>query len=170
VVASDGREQHEARGTFVQTSSSPVVEPPLSVRMDPSIVRVRDGAVGHATVLVDNRAGTRPRWVDVSADDDEGVVRFSPSTDRVELPAGQVESVHLSMSAPRPDAGQTCTRLVTVAVWDGETVVESAGSLVQVVSDRRPVARAVLTVLGAVAMRLGAALRSGAGRGRGGTR
>lgn len=158
VVASDGREHYEARGTFVQTSSAPVVDPPLSVRMDPSVVRVRDGAVGHATVLVDNRAGTRPRWVDLSADDDEGVVRFSPSTDRVEVPAGQVESVHLSMSAPRPDAGQTCTRLVTVAVWDGETVVEAAGSLVQVASDRRPVARAVLTVLGAVAMLLGSVL------------
>ncbi|WP_134773306.1 zinc ribbon domain-containing protein [Ornithinimicrobium flavum] len=158
VVAVDGRSEYEARATFVQTSSAPVVDPPVSVRLDPSVVRVKDGAVGHATVVLDNRAGTRPQWVELSVDDDEGVVRFSLSADRVEVPPGRTEGVHLTMTAPRPDVGQTCTRLVTVAVWNGETVREADGTFEQAGSDRRPVIRAVLTVLGAVAMVLGSVL------------
>jgi hypothetical protein len=60
------------------------------------------------------------------------------------------------MHAARPEAGTTYTRPLTVSAWNGVEVTEAQGSFVQSSSDRRPMARAALTVLGGAAMIFGA--------------
>jgi hypothetical protein len=155
VVASDGRQEHEVRGTFLQASTPPVIDPPVSLRLDPSVVKVQNSSSGHTTVVIDNRRGSRPQQVAISADDDEGAVRFSLSPERLEVPAGRAAKARITMHAARPEAGTTYTRPLTVSAWNGVEVTEAQGSFVQSSSDRRPMARAALTALGSATIVLG---------------
>lgn len=155
VTASDGRQEHEVSGTFIQASAPTVVDPLVSLRLDPSVVRLENASSGQTTVIVDNRRGSRPQRVTLSADDAESVVRFTISPDRLEVPARQVVTARVTMRADRPDGGEQVTRDITLSAWNGEDLVEARGSLVQISSDRRPLARAVLTILGGAAIVLG---------------
>lgn len=158
VVASDGLHEHQVRGTFIQASTPPVDDPPVSLRLDPSVVKVQNSSFGHTTLIVDNRRSSTPQQVTISADDDEGAVRFSISPERLDVPAGRTATARIKMHAERPEAGDTCTRPLTVSAWNGEEAVETEGSFVQVSSEWRPIARAVLTLLGSAAMLLGTLL------------
>lgn len=155
VTAYDGHQEHQVRGSFVQSASATIEDPPVAVRLDPSTVKVQNTSVGHSSVILDNRRGTRPQVVSLAADDDEGVVEFTVSPDRVEVPAGESALVRVTMRAARPDGGQEAVRHVRVTAWNGEDVSEAQGRFVQSSSDRRPMARAALTTLGSAAMVLG---------------
>lgn len=59
------------------------------------------------------------------------------------------------MRAARPDGGSEVNRPVTVSAWDGQTMVQARGAFVQSTSDRRPLARVLLTLVGALMMVVG---------------
>jgi len=158
ITASDGERDIEASGTFVQTSSPPPPDEPLILRLDPSIVRVRNSGSGALTVIADNRGGGRPRRAYFAGHDPERVVRFDFAPEFLDLAPGQVGSVRGRIWAPRPDGGQESTRPYSVVASDGERDVEAAGSFVQESSDRRPLWRIVLTLLGGLMMIGGALL------------
>jgi hypothetical protein len=156
VVASDGRREFEVTGTFVQLSSPPVVDPPVLLSLNPSVVRVRNASSGRTVAVADNRRGSRPHRLTISAADDENAVRFVVEPSELVVPAGQVATARIGMHAPRPDGGREVNRPLTVSAWDGVTMAQAKGAFVQSASDRRPLARVLLTVLGALMMIIGA--------------
>ncbi|GAA1135876.1 zinc ribbon domain-containing protein [Ornithinicoccus hortensis] len=158
VTASDGYRQHHATATFLQSAAATVVDPPVTVRLDPRTVQVVNTSAGATSVVLDNRRGTRSQRVTLSAADDEGAVRFTISPTQLEVPAGLTATARLTMRAPRPDGGSEHAREITVTAWSGQDSVEARGRFVQTSPDRRPLTRATLTVLGSSGIAVGTAL------------
>ncbi len=158
VSASDGAKEVEADGTFVQSTSPPAPDEPMTVRLEPSIVRVRNSGTGVTTVYADNRGGSRPRQVRFAGHDPERVVRFAFAPPAIDLAPGQVGVTQVQISAPRPDGGEEITREFSVVASDGNRDTEASGSFAQESSDRRPMWRILLTVLGGLLMIAGAFL------------
>jgi hypothetical protein len=155
VAASDGAKEVETDGTFIQSTSPPPPDEPMTIRLEPSVLRTRNRRNASATVVADNRGGSRPRRVQFRGHDPERAVRFSFNPPVLDLAPGQSGAVRVEISAPRPDGGEEVTRPFTVAATDGSKETEATGSFVQESSDWRPVWRAILTVLGAVLMIVG---------------
>ena len=105
-----------------------------------------------ATVYADNRGGSRPRRVQFGGHDPERVVRFAFNPPVIDLAPGQAARSRCRSSRPRPDGGEEVTRPFTVVASDGARDTEATGSFVQESSDRRPLWRILLTVLGAILM------------------
>jgi hypothetical protein len=158
VVAADGDREQEVPGTFVQATSPPPPDEPMTVRLEPPVARVRNAGTGTLTVVADNRGGGRHRQVTLSGFDAEGVVRFSFVPAVLQIPPGQWASASVQMSAPRPEPGEQASRSITVVASDGERDAQATGSLVQESSDRRPIWRVVLTLLGGAMMIIGSLL------------
>ncbi|MEP6561838.1 MAG: hypothetical protein ABJD68_12300 [Nakamurella sp.] len=158
ISASDGAKEVEADGTFIQSASPPLPDEPLTVRLDPSVVRVRNRSAAGATVFADNRRGSRPRRVQLGGHDPERVIRFDFTPPVLELAPGQLGSATLRISAPRPDGGEEVNRPFTVVASDGQRDADVTGNFVQLSSDRRPMWRVLLTVLGGLMMIAGAFL------------
>ena len=51
VSASDGAKEVETDGTFIQSTSPPPPDEPMTMRLEPSVVRVRNSGTGIATVV-----------------------------------------------------------------------------------------------------------------------
>lgn len=152
LTASDGERDIDTSGTFVQTTTPPPPDQPLVLRLDPSVVRVRNRGTGALAAVADNRGGGRPRRVYFTGHDPERVIRFAFTPAFLDLAPGQVGSAQARISAPRPDGGAESTRPFTVVASDGERDTEASGSFVQEQADRRPMWRILLTVLGGLMM------------------
>jgi hypothetical protein len=152
VAASDGAKEVETDGTFIQATSALPPDEPMTVRLDPSVVRVRNSSSGSCIVHADNRGGSRPRRVQFAGHDPERVVRFAFDPPVLDLAPGQIGAARVEISAPRPDGGEQLNRPFTIVASDGAREAETTGSFVQESSDRRPLWRVLLTVLGALLM------------------
>ena len=151
VSASDGAKEVEADGTFVQFTSPPPPDEPLMLRVDPSLVRVRNSGGGSATVFADNRGGSRHRRVQFAGTDPERVMRFAFEPPVIDLGAGAGRRGAVAgqrTAAGRRRAGQSS---VQRAGLGRRTDTEATGSFVQESSDWRPLWRVLLTVIGASA-------------------
>lgn len=156
VSAADGPRTVEAAGTFVQASSPATVDVPMALRLEPSLIRVRDRASGEARLVADNRGGSRPLRVSLAGRDPERIVAFSFTPAILDIPAWGTAAAQVRIHAPRPDGGQEATRHIAVSAWDGQRAAEATGNFVQTSSDRRPIARILLTLFGGLAMLVGA--------------
>ena len=152
VSASDGAKEVETDGTFIQSTSALPPDEPMTIRLEPSVVRVRNSGSGSTVVQVDNRGGSRPRRIQFGGHDPERVVRFTFDPPVLDLAPGQVGGARVNISAPRPDGGEQSNRPFTVVASDGSRETESTGSFVQESSDWRPLWRILLTVVGALLM------------------
>lgn len=177
------------------------IDVPITLRLKPSLLRVRDCETGQLQLVADNRRSNRPLRVFFAGQDPERVVRFTFSPPALDVPAGHITSAHVRVDAPHPEPGKEATRQLTVSAsdgqraveasatfvqtssppvvdvpvklqlgpslirvrdrgsgWspDGQRVAEAAGTFVPTSSDRRPIARVLLTLLGGLAMILGA--------------
>jgi hypothetical protein len=135
----------------------------LALWLDPTVLRLGGRRSGTVTAMVDNRRGAQPVVVSLRGDDPENslVFTFSPATVRVE--PGTVGYVRVTVRAPRALPGREVTRPLTIVASDGRTDTRVDGSVIQLASSRRGLARVLLTVLGGLSMVLGALLpfRSG---------
>jgi hypothetical protein len=130
VSASDGHRTSTGTATFVQTSSpSPMGS--LVLRLEPSVLRVRDGDGGSGQLVVDNRRGRSGVRISLEGSDPERAIDFGFSPPVVEIAAGQSQVVAVELRVQRPDPGQELTRPFTVTAGDGHQSVEATGSLVQ---------------------------------------
>lgn len=154
-AGADGSTEQEVEGTFTQATSPPPPDEPMTIRLEPSVLRTRNRRSASATVFADNRGGSRPRRVQFRGHDPERVVRFSFNPPVIDLAPGQSGAVRVDISAPRPDGGEEVTRPFTVAATDGAKETEATGSFVQESMDWRPVWRVLLTLLGAALMIVG---------------
>lgn len=157
LTASDDRREARVQVSVVHTaSSSPMTT--LRVQLDPSVLRLGTGRRGSTTVVVDNRSGRQPARVWLQGDDPENALGFTFTPAELTVGPGQQLTGRVGVLAPRALAGREISRPMTVAATDGRTTVAATGTLVQVAGDRRPWARVVLTLVGAVAMIAGAML------------
>ena len=106
-------------------------------------------------MIVDNGQGRAPIRVWLRGDDPENVLAFTFTPAQVEIPAGQSVISRMTFSGPRAPGGREITRSFTVAATDGRSAVTTTGSIIQSAGDRRPWARVLLTLGGAVAILLG---------------
>ena len=129
VTANDGRSEVEAVATFIQVSAAEV---PMSLRVEPSLVRVRDGAAGQLDISIDNRRGSRTRRVFLGGRDSERVVHFAFSPPSIDVLSGEVGRARLKIEAPPPPPGQESTRTITVlASSEGLADLEAPATFVQ---------------------------------------
>jgi hypothetical protein len=156
VTASDGYTSVDASGSLVQISSRAAIES-LGVRLDPSVLRL-SGRRGVLRAMIDNRNGAQPVRVAMRGDDPENIVHFTFAPAMIDVPAGQVGSTTVTFTAPRAPAGQQVTRPFAIMASDGRAEVQADGSLIQSSAERRPFARVLLTLLGGLAMIIGAFL------------
>jgi hypothetical protein len=155
VTASDGQTTVEASGSLLQESSRAAIEL-LSVRLDPSVLRLPNRSEGRLAATVDNRNGTQPIRVSLRGDDPENAIRFAFAPAVLDVPAGQLATSVVRVRASRPPGGAEVTRPFMIVATDGRSEAQANGSMVQSSSSRRPVARALFTLLGGLAMIVGA--------------
>ncbi len=162
VSAGDGVHAVDASGSLVQTSSRAAIEL-LAVHLDPSVVRMPNRRRGALSAVVDNRQGAQGIRVSLRGDDPENAVgfRFVPSV--LDVAPGAVARSQVRIEARRPAGGQELRRPFTISASDGRSGATAEGSLIQSSSERRPLIRVLLTLLGGLAMIVGAMLpvRSG---------
>ena len=157
LVASDGQRMARTPVTLRQSASvSPMTT--LAVRLDPSVVRLSNRRRGSSAVVVDNGQGRAPIRVWLRGDDPENVLAFTFTPAEVDIPAGQSVTSRMTFSGPRAPSGREITRSFTVAATDGRSAATNTGSIIQSAGDRRPWARVLLTIGGAVAILLGVML------------
>lgn len=157
VLAVSGAQELTVNAGFTQVASAIVVDPPIGVRLDPSVVHA-SRRTGLSHILLDNRRGTRPQRVHLEVRDVENVVQFTIAPQDLEVPAGQYAMAQVSMQAPRPEAGEEVTRSLIVTAWNGRDTVEAQGQLVQATPQRKPFLRVLLTLLGSLGMIFGSIL------------
>jgi hypothetical protein len=97
------------------------------------------------------------RQFTVTASDGYTTVDTSGSLVQASSPAATA-----TVAAPRPESGQQVERPFTIVASDGESEAQAQDSLIKSSAERGPLARLLLTLLGALAMILGVLLPWGA--------
>lgn len=154
LTAGDGASTVETTGSLVQATSRSAIET-LAVRLDPSVLRLANRRRGRLRAVVDNRGGAQPVRVSLQGDDPENIVRFGFAPGVLDVAPGRLATAVVTVSAPRPSGGLEVTRPISVTATDGRSEVQAEGSVIQSVADRRPLARVLFTLLGALAMIVG---------------
>ena len=157
VTAGDGRQSVSASGSLVQASSRSAMEV-LALRLDPSVLRLANHRRGRMTAVVDNRQGAQSVRVSLRGDDPENSVHFTFSPPVLDVAAGSQGAAAVTVNAPRVPGGREASRPFAIVASDGRSEVQAQGSLMQSASDPRPVWRVLLTLLGGLALILGAFL------------
>jgi hypothetical protein len=164
VSASNGEAAVEASGSLVQAASRSAMET-LVVQLDPAVLRLGTRRHGVLAAVVDNRRGAHAVRVALRGDDPENSLELSFSPDVLDVAPGGLARATVTIKAPGAVGGQETSRPFTVAASDGQSEVAAAGSLMQAAPERRPLARVLFTLLGALAMVLGGFLPFWSGRG-----
>ena len=109
----------------------PVIDAPVAVRAEPSLLRVRDKDTAGFTVVVDNARSNRFALVRFTGTDPELAVSFRFEPPMLEVAPGQTASVRVAATAPAPEPGQETTRPLTVTAHDGDRAVGTTITLQQ---------------------------------------
>jgi hypothetical protein len=157
----------------------PVVDVPVRLHAEPSVLRVRDRDSATCRVMVDNSGSNHPVHLRFTGSDPERAVGFHFEPAVLELGPAASGSVLVTLTATRPEPGQEITRPLTVSAVDRSRRAGTVITFIQAASaspmstldapieptvlrvqdaERRPVARLLLTLLGALAMILGVLL------------
>lgn len=107
----------------------------LQLRLEPSVVKVRDTPYGRTRLIADNRQGVRPVRATLAGSDPELAIGFRFSPPVLEVAAGQVASVTVDMSASLPEQGAEASRPFTVRVAAGERATEVPGTFAVAASE-----------------------------------
>lgn len=158
LTASDGRRSETTSLTFVQSTSAVTVEP-LGLRLEPSVLRLDGRRQGHLAAMVDNRRGSTPVLAYLEGDDPENRMTFAFKPAKVEVPAGSVASVQVTVRTPRTKPGEEVTMPMRILVSDGRNDTSAEGRVIRKTPSLSGQIRTAFTVLGALAMLTGAFLQ-----------
>jgi hypothetical protein len=86
----------------------------------------------------------------------ENAARFDFAANTLDIPPGQMATTKVTITVPRVSAEQEVTRPFNIVASDGRLEAQGHGTLIQSAASRRPLARLLLTVFGALAMIIGA--------------
>jgi P pilus assembly chaperone PapD len=113
------------------TLSVPVVDAPVSVRIEPSIARAKDVDITRLSVVVDNAAANRPATVRLAGSDPELAVAFHFDPAEITVGPGESARARLVTTSARPEPGRETTRSLTVSATEGRRRVDATALLVQ---------------------------------------
>jgi hypothetical protein len=157
LTAAVGSRAARTQVTLVHTASaSPMTT--LGLQLDPSVLRLGTRRQGVLTVVLDNRSGHQPVRVGLRGDDPENALRFTLTPPELTIGPGQVATGRVAITPPRAPVGRETSRPLTLTASDGRSTISAGGTILQTAGDRRPWARVVLTLAGALAMIIGAML------------
>ena len=130
---------------------------PLQIRLEPSVLRVRDRPDAQLNLIIDNRNGRHNRDIDLSGRDPEGVIQFWFSRPSVLVLAGQVSTIRVGVSAAQSPPEQETQRQFSLIAIEGSRETEAAaGTLIQFTSEAKTSRLALIlsaaAVLSAVAI------------------
>jgi P pilus assembly chaperone PapD len=154
VSATDGQASVDASGSLRMSSSRSAMET-LTLRLDPSVVRLDRRRRATLSALVDNRNGAQPVRVSLNGDDPENCIRFSFTPPMIDVESGRIGRVAVGVDAPRNTSGQEVTRSISVVATDGRTDVQASGTLQQAAAEKGPLARILFTLFGVAFMIVG---------------
>ncbi|MGW5151855.1 hypothetical protein [Rhodococcus koreensis] len=133
VVASDGTNESTVDGTFVQTTT-PAPITTAAIRLEPEQLNTRDQTHGRFRALVDNTRGSRTLSVRLGGADPERTVGFEFDVLTLDIPAGRVSRVGVTVSAALPASGETLSREITVIAGNRDGSVQARAAFTQVAS------------------------------------
>jgi hypothetical protein len=132
ICATEDDNSAEASVTVNQERST---ASPLRLRLEPSVVRIRDGEAAELTVVVDNRGQTPNRTVRLQGQDPERAVRFSFADSTIKVAGRQTTATKVRITAPPPPPGKEVSRTFSVVASYGADEVQATGTFVQATSD-----------------------------------
>ncbi len=119
VTAADGERVAETTVTLHQATTARTEDPPVTLDLEPSLVRARDATIALARLTVDNRRGRQWVQLRLSAADPERVVTVDFAHAEVRVPPGGTVQTEFRLQAPLPEAGTDVSRTVTLRASDG---------------------------------------------------
>jgi P pilus assembly chaperone PapD len=128
LAATDSTRTVSTNGTLVHATSAVVVDPPVGVQLQPSLLRVTNSSVGELTVVVDNGQGRLPAGVQLSGTDPELAIRFAFDPPTFTVPPGRSVSARGRLEAAPPTPGGECTRPFTITAAVGDRTASRTGS------------------------------------------
>ncbi len=134
VTAREAQRSVDVAGSFVQAASATVVDPPVHLRLEPAVVRLRDATSAEFLVQVDHRRGRQPARIQLLATDPERIMGFELQQPAMTVPAGAVAAVRIRIAAPPPEPGGEISRTFTVTAVSPDPQVADAsvtGTFVQ---------------------------------------
>ncbi|MFW0784692.1 zinc ribbon domain-containing protein [Gordonia sp. CPCC 206044] len=155
VLANDEVEEAETTGTLT-LSRSPAAITTAALRLHPSKISVRNTSTGHSRLIVDNAGSDQWLTVYLAGSDPEAAARVTVRPASVQVPPRQSVWAETTITANPPDAGESAERQLSFTATDGRGTVTCEGTFAQRTSDWMPVARVVLTLLGALVAAAGA--------------
>lgn len=130
VSAAEGDRRVETLVTLQQATS--VDDPPVTLEVVPSLVRVRDQEMGMAKVVADNRRGTRWAHLHLRASDPERLVRATWAPSHLDVPPGKMAQAEVGFVGAPPERGTEVSRTITIRATDGERTSTQTATFVQV--------------------------------------
>jgi hypothetical protein len=102
------------------------VGPPVSIKLQPSVVRLVDQTEGRVQIRLDNTESNHPRTITLTGSDDQAALEFLFSPSRLEVGPGRVGETEVHISAPEISEGTTETRTAVITATDGENTTEAS--------------------------------------------
>jgi hypothetical protein len=131
VSAFDGTRMAHAVVTFTQRTSIPRAEPPIALRLNPSVIQATDARAGQLRLEIDNTFGSQAVRILLSAYDAEGAARFTFTPQVNDVAAGRTASVLIGLDAPMPEPGGEALRQFTLVARCGTRTAEASGTFRQ---------------------------------------
>jgi len=113
------------------TVSVPEVDRPVVLRVEPSVIRVKDQPGGDFLVVADNSANNHPVHLELRSHDPEQVMAVAFRSATLDVPAGQTASLPARVEAPQPEPGEETSRQLTVAAFDGKRMTQAVVTFAQ---------------------------------------
>jgi hypothetical protein len=112
----------------------PILDVPVRLLAQPSLLRVRDRDTAECTVVVDNSNSNRPVRLRFSGNDPELAVRFRFEPAVLDVRPASSGSVQVAVTATRPEPGQDMSRTLTLTAFDGARRIDTMITFQQLTS------------------------------------
>jgi hypothetical protein len=157
IRACEGHRKTETTVTLVQSASAAAIDL-LSLRLDPSVRRLGRRCHGRLNAVIDNSRGASPVSLHLSGSDPERKIRFAFDPPTIHVPPGRQASAQVALTVPRTAAGEEVIRPLTITASDGWEEIRADGTLIQMATSQRALVRVIVTLIGGLAIILGALL------------
>ncbi len=114
----------------------PVVDAPVQLHVEPSLLRVRDRGTVECVLTVDNARSNTDKHVRLSGSDPELAVQYRFVPPMLDLGPGAAERTRVIITAPEPEPGQEISRSLTVTAFDGTRSINAVITLQQATTVR----------------------------------
>jgi hypothetical protein len=126
--------QAPAHADFSVLVTVPIVDVPVRLHPEPSLLHVRDRDTAQCSVFVDNSNSNRPVQLRFVGSDPELAVGFRFEPAMLEVAPAATGSVLVSVTGAAPEPGHEISRPLTITALDGNRRVDTGITFQQVAS------------------------------------